>query len=259
MPVIRVEKNKDFTVMSNYHLRDRSLSMKARGLLSTMLSLPPDWDYTVAGLATLSPDGKDSIRSAMGELEAEGYLKRSRTHDEGGKFGANDFVIYETPPELPLCENHTTVPSSENPTMAPSPGKPTLAKPTMENPTQENIQEINTRPPIPPKGERRGRREPKEQAEWKPERFEGLWKFYPLHKSKQTAYKAWDTLRPSDELIAVIGKALRRQKAEENWQRGIGIPYLSTYLNQRRWEDEPYEPPGHDASGGWAESKEVIA
>ena len=77
---------------------------------------------------------------------------------------------------------------------------------------------------------------------WKPERFAGLWTYYPRHTSKQAAAKAWDRLKPSDELIAEIGRALRRQKAWDEWQRGIGIPHLATYLNQRRWEDELTEP-----------------
>lgn len=77
---------------------------------------------------------------------------------------------------------------------------------------------------------------------WKPERFSGLWDYYPRHTSKQAAVKAWDKLKPSDELIAQMGRALRRQKAWDEWQRGIGIPHLSTYLNQRRWEDELDEP-----------------
>ena len=77
---------------------------------------------------------------------------------------------------------------------------------------------------------------------WKPERFAGLWTYYPRHTSKQAAAKAWDRLKPSDELIAEIGKALRRQKAWDEWQRGIGIPHLATYLNQRRWEDDLEDP-----------------
>lgn len=87
---------------------------------------------------------------------------------------------------------------------------------------------------------------------WKPDRFAGLWDYYPRHTSKQAAVKAWDKLRPSDELIAKIGKALRRQKAWDEWQRGVGIPYLSTYLNQRRWEDELSDPaaPVEDTAAG---------
>lgn len=73
---------------------------------------------------------------------------------------------------------------------------------------------------------------------WKPERFEKFWAYYPCHKSKKAAVKAWDKLKPSDELLAVIARALTRQMATEEWQRGIGIPYASTYLNNERWTDE---------------------
>ena len=87
---------------------------------------------------------------------------------------------------------------------------------------------------------------------WKPDRFAGLWDYYPRHTSKQAAAKAWEKLKPSDELIAEIGRALRRQKACDEWQRGVGIPYLSTYLNQRRWEDElrDFSPADDPAQGG---------
>ena len=84
---------------------------------------------------------------------------------------------------------------------------------------------------------------PQEGAAWKPDRFLGFWNFYPVHKSKQAAIRAWDRLRPSDELIAEIGKALTRQKQSEEWTReDARIPYAATYLNQRRWEDEDLPP-----------------
>ena len=101
-----------------------------------------------------------------------------------------------------------------------------------------NSKENNNPPTSPPGGKRAKTSAPKTAPVWKPKRFEGLWNYYPRHTSKQAAIKAWDKLKPSDELIADIGKALRRQKAWDEWQRGIGIPHLSTYLNQRRWEDE---------------------
>lgn len=104
-------------------------------------------------------------------------------------------------------------------------------------PIENNIPD-NKPPIIPQGGSARKRNEPKKQPDWKPERFSGFWEFYPRHTSKQAAIKAWDKLKPSDELIAVIGKALRRQKASEEWQNGIGIPYASTYLNNQRWTDE---------------------
>lgn len=109
----------------------------------------------------------------------------------------------------------------------------------------DNNKEYNNIPPTsPPRGERAKSNVPKTAPEWKPKRFEGFWKFYPksAHKSKQAAIKAWDQLKPGDELIDEIAKALRRQMATDQWQRGIGIPYPSTYLRQRRWEDEIADP-----------------
>ena len=123
MAVFRVEKTKDFTVMSNYHLRDKSLSLKAKGLLSQMLSLPEEWDYTLAGLACINKESKDAIRSAVNELEQAGYITRRQTTTEGGRFGCNEYLIRERPVlPSPLPENPTTdstptaMPVSENPT-----------------------------------------------------------------------------------------------------------------------------------------------
>ena len=123
MAVFRVEKTKDFTIMSNYHLRDKNLSLKAKGLLSQMLSLPEEWDYTLAGLAHINKESKDAIRSAVNELEQAGYITRRQTTTEGGRFGCNEYLIRERPVlPSPLPENPTTdstptaIPMSENPT-----------------------------------------------------------------------------------------------------------------------------------------------
>lgn len=96
----------------------------------------------------------------------------------------------------------------------------------------------------PPEAPQRGRarREPKKEPDWKPERFAAFWSSYPRGESKQAAIAAWDKLRPSDELLVIMAKALKRQMQTEQWQRGIGIPYASTWLNQRRWEDEGGKP-----------------
>lgn len=126
MPVFRVERNKGYTVMSNYHLRDKSLSLKAKGLLSQILSLPEDWDYTLSGLCYINRESKDAIRSAVNELERAGYIERHQTTDEGGKFSSNEYIIHEQPVSLPPSLDK---PSSEN---------PTTGKPTSENPTQLN-------------------------------------------------------------------------------------------------------------------------
>ena len=126
MPVFRVEKNKGYTVMSNFHLRDKRLSLKAKGLLSQILSLPEDWDYTLSGLCHINRESKDAIRSAVNELERAGYIERHQTTDEGGKFSSNEYIIHESPLVTPPSLDK---PSSEN---------PTTEKPTSENPTQLN-------------------------------------------------------------------------------------------------------------------------
>lgn len=134
MAVFRVERTQNYTVMSNYHLRDRRLSLKAKGLLSPMLSLPEDWDYTLSGLARISLEGKDAIRAAVVELERAGYVQRRQTTDRDGKFSSNEYIIRErpTPQELPPKGPSAADPSSENPTA----GKPSTAFTSPEKPTQ---------------------------------------------------------------------------------------------------------------------------
>lgn len=118
MAVFRVERNSGYTVMSNHHLRNKELTLKAKGLLSQMLSLPEDWDYTLAGLSHINRESIDAIRTAVWELEKAGYILRRQGRDEKGKMTAIEYTIYEQP--QPMLEN-------------PIPGKPML-----ENPTQLN-------------------------------------------------------------------------------------------------------------------------
>ena len=115
MAVFRVERTQNYTVMSNYHLRDKTISFKAKGLLSLMLSLPEDWDYTLAGLARISLEGKDAIRAAVVELEKAGYVTRSRVRNEKGHLQGTEYVIRERPvfSAQPALEE----PASENPTL----------------------------------------------------------------------------------------------------------------------------------------------
>jgi len=108
--VFRVERTRDYTVMSNHHLKNKDLSLKAKGLLSQMLSLPENWDYTLAGLSAINRESKDAIRSAVNELEKAGYIRRRQTVDSRGKFSGNEYIIYEQPQPL------SASPSSENPT-----------------------------------------------------------------------------------------------------------------------------------------------
>lgn len=222
---IEIRRRGGFTVLPNEVLQDPVLNLQTKGLFCMMLSLSDGWDYSVRGLASYAGCGRDKIRAALQNLEDAGYLIREQ-RNEGGKFGKNVYVLQDwksTPlPGFPATEN----PLPENP--------------PAENPTQrkEILKEI---PPIVPHGGRRDRQSPKKTATWKPDRFEGLWDYYP-HDSRgnrQRAIAAWDKLRPSDELIAEIGHCLRRLMASNRWQDGVGIPHVSTFLNPatERWKD----------------------
>lgn len=132
MSKIRVHKNGNFTVMSNYHFREKKMSLKAKGLISLMLSLPDDWNYSVSGLVTLSKDGKDGVMSALAELEKFGYLQRERIINSKGQFAGIEYNIYEQPqPAKPIADN-------------PILDCPTSAKPTEDLPTQLNTNLLNT-------------------------------------------------------------------------------------------------------------------
>ena len=134
MAVFRVEKNRGYTVMSNHHLRNKDLSLKAKGLLSQMLSLPEDWDFTLKGLSLINREQIDAIRAAVRELEQAGYIVRSRERDGQGRLRGADYLIYEQPQPAPDS------PTLENPMLE----KPTQEKPTQGNPTQLNKDISNT-------------------------------------------------------------------------------------------------------------------
>ena len=151
MAVFRIEKTRDYTVMSNHHLRDTDLSLKSKGLLSMMLSLPEDRNYTTRGLAKICKEGTDSIGSALKELERAGYIVRNRLRDSKGKIVDVEYVIYETPhppePDGP-CEEEpdTEHPDTENPDMD-TPGlenRPQLNK-DKSNPDKSKKDELSTK------------------------------------------------------------------------------------------------------------------
>ena len=274
MAVFRVEKNHSYTVMANHHLRDERLSLKSKGLLSVILSLPDDWRISIEGMTQFSADGKDAIRSAIRELTDTGYITRAQTHSEAGKFSGYDYVVHETP------------------TASPSSGFPTMEKPTTENPTLRNTERLSIIPPIVPqsdadggipsvslaadtspvrggkegeKGEageggdvsesdtppKRKRRATKSAPDYRPDTFARFWAAYPRGEDKQGAIAAWDELKPDDATLQAMSRALVRQKASEEWQRGIGIPYAVRWLRRRRWEDEIKAPaPPPESAGG---------
>ena len=139
MAVFRIEKTRDYTVMANHHLRNTALSLKAKGLLSLMLSLPEDWDYTTKGLARICRDGVDSICATVRELEDAGYIIRERVRNANGRLGSIEYTILEQPrPPEPKPGK----PERENPVLDnPEQASPVLGEPEQENPAQLNTKE----------------------------------------------------------------------------------------------------------------------
>ncbi|HIQ75440.1 MAG TPA: helix-turn-helix domain-containing protein [Candidatus Cottocaccamicrobium excrementipullorum] len=138
MAVFRIEKTRDYTVMSNHHLRNTALSLKAKGLLSLMLSLPDGWDYTTRGLARICKDGVDSICAGVRELEEHGYIVRERVRNPNGQLGAIEYTILEQPREP---EPGREKPEQENPVQV----NPVLDSPDLGKPGQENPAQLNTK------------------------------------------------------------------------------------------------------------------
>lgn len=124
MSIVRVHKTKNFTVMSNYHFKEKKMSLKAKGLLSLMLSLPDDWNYSIAGLVKLSKDGKDGVMSALAELEVFGYLTRIKTTNSKGQFSGVEYNIFEVPQqENPTAENPNSANQDEENANAENPSQ----------------------------------------------------------------------------------------------------------------------------------------
>lgn len=257
MAVYRVEKTHDYTVMANHHLRDERLSLKAKGLLSMLLSLPDDWEISIRGLASIVTDGVGAVQTGINELIEAGYIVRRRQHADTGAFAGFEYIIHEVPP----C--------TENPYTA----NPYTGKPYTENPAQSSKDKPSTIPPIVPhEGEdslslaaldsslgegadeakpKRKRRATKSAPDYRPDTFARFWAAYPRGEDKQGAIAAWDELKPDDATLQAMSRALVRQKASEEWQRGIGIPYAVRWLRRRRWEDEIKAPaPPPERAGG---------
>ena len=142
MAVFRIERTRDYTVMSNHHLRDKALSLKSKGLLSMMLSLPEDWNYTTRGLAKICKEGVDAIGGALRELEAAGYIVRHQIRDRQGRISDTEYVIYEQPqpkaPDMPHPDTAGPV------TASPDTENPYLDKPDTEKPAELNIEKSKT-------------------------------------------------------------------------------------------------------------------
>ena len=164
--VFRVEKTANYTVMSNTHLKDRRLSYKSKGLLSVILSLPPDWDYTITGLSVIAADGIDSVKTAIKELEQYGYVSRTQLRDERGRMALNEYRVYENPTDNPdYVSPEQVTPKQDAPddnaaehkpnksvpkkkskcnfSVSPSAENPSTVTPTADNTRADTIEKLN--------------------------------------------------------------------------------------------------------------------
>ena len=146
MAVYRVERTRDYTVMSNHHLKDTSLSLKAKGLLSLMLSLPDDWNFNMRGLSSICKEGLEAIGSALKELEKAGYMVRNQLRGANGRITDTEYIIYERPQEPAPADPDTAGPDTPPPdTTLPYPGNPDVVEPDMADPSAENPALLNTK------------------------------------------------------------------------------------------------------------------
>lgn len=225
------------TRIQNSIIWDHNLSNMARFTLIAILSLPEDWDYSVRGMAAILGVSKDTMGKYLRELENAGYLQRRQGEDKG-KFSKSIYVITDTPgvfgDEDDDCPKNydSACPNFSAPKKSP----------------QKTVRSSgNNNPPKAPQGGRRAKSEPK----WRPDRFEAFWAYYREHargEDRAGATREWDRLKPDDELIRVMGQALRAQVASKDWRRGIGVPYACRWLRNRRWEDKlmPAAPSSDD-------------
>ncbi len=146
MAVYRVERTRDYTVMSNHHLKDTNLSLKAKGLLSLMLSLPDDWNFNMRGLSSICKEGLEAIGNALKELEKAGYMVRNQLRGANGRITDTEYIIYERPQEPAPTGPDTAGPDTPPPdTTLPYPGNPDVVEPDMADPSAENPALLNTK------------------------------------------------------------------------------------------------------------------
>lgn len=222
MSVVRVNHNKNYTVMSNVHLRDMRLSLKAIGMLSKILSLPPEWDYTVEGLTAICKDGVTAVRSALSELKENGYLVVTKLMPNATKTGRIEYIydIYEQPKQV--CKKQDVEKLIiENQLEEVQP---------VENQPQLNTDQLNTEVLS---------KEDIMKEEMEAE-FEKLWDAYPNKKGKQNAFKDYVKARKSGVSYEDVGIGLsayreycRIEKIPEQY-----IKHGSTWFHQRCWEDD---------------------
>ena len=268
MATIRIEKTKDFSIVSNTVLRDKRLSLRTRGLLVFMLSLSETWEYSIKGLAYATGESEGKVGMCLKELEKCGYLTRERTRNSKGQMEGTNYTLWESPKVSDAENPSLEKPNLENPVLE----NPSLEKPNVENPGQINTnknnnkyiynnkpkqtQKNNTRAcelqPIPFKSPAQIDREKRavvgsarpytqEQRAIAEEYFNQFWKEYPKKQGQVEARLAWMRQNYSIETYIAIIKAVERFKQiRRDWQTEGGryVPMPENFINNERWKDE---------------------
>lgn len=221
MAIRRAKRKSNFTMISNVGLRDKNLSLKAKGLLSYMLSLPDDWVFYESELTKHSRDGRDAHRSALRELQDNGYLTKTQAKSKNGKFSEVDWELTDEP----LTE------------------KPSTEKPSAEKPSTENPPLLNTNPTkdlSKPNTNNTNTHSDKPNENDLQQRFDELWKQYPNKKAKPKAFTAYKRAIKEGATDEEIAKGIENYNKEIEIKRTDKqyIAHASTWFNQKRWNDE---------------------
>ena len=230
MAILRKSNKEQYTSIPQGIFRDKRLSLKDIGLLTCMLSLPDNWEFSENGLEAIFPnDGITSIRTGLKKLEQTGYLSRQRKHGGKGKFTGVIWYLSDTP--------SLGFPKMDKPKL----DNPKLDNPRVENQPQSNTKQSNTKESI-----------TKEDSSCL---FEAFWKAYPRKEKKQDAKKAFMKLKPSEDLFKTIMAGLENHKKSKQWMDKQFIPHPTTWLNGKRWEDEleaaPAPQQAQQQAGSW--------
>ena len=226
---LNVHKNRNYTVMSNYHLRETEMTLKAKGLLSVILSLPPDWDYSIAGLVAISKENETAIKTALKELKKFGYLKITKMMPNETESGRIEYSydIYEEPSEALKAEFQSLE-------------KQEAEKQPLENPGQLSINNQSTKNKV-NKNKKDNNDQPAKLAESVLlAEFEELWKDYPRKQGKNSAQKAYVKARRSGIDKATVQDGITRYNAQIK-ANNVDMKYVkqgSTWFNQQCWDDE---------------------
>lgn len=237
MNYLRNETQKNFTVIQNYVLSSTNISLKAIGIYCKLISLPDNWNFTEEGLACICKDGKDSIRSALKELEDLNLLYRFRIREKDGTLGKSVYYISAIPMSE---ENKKEIEARYNPLniLIQQEDEPCLENPPLDTDTQLNTNIYNTN--IYNKKNYNKKNSDNEKTNLVEKQFETFYNAYPRKVKKQDVKKWFLKNKPNEELFKTIIDSLELFKKDKDWLKDNGqyIPYPTSWLNQKRWEDK---------------------